>query len=230
MIDRGLPTYSIPDADKTFGVDFQDTGTKIVPKEGQPAGLLSYLKYEGPSDANRTISLQNTFTYKNWSLGCFILASAGNKIRLPALFNVYSVSGDRTFNDVTTYSKAFLNRWAVPGDEKLSNFPVIPSPRLVQVSDKTKITRAYNAYNFSTERIADGDYIRLRTVFIKYTFPKELLQRLFIKTLAISGQVQNPWLIYSDSRLNGVDPEFYNSGGVAQPIIRQYTMTLNVGF
>jgi len=27
-----------------------------------------------------------------------------------------------------------------------------------------------------------------------------------------------------------VDPEYYNTGGVAQPIIRQYTLTLNIGF
>src|SRR6218665_2979771 len=224
LSDQGLPSYIIPDADKIFGVNFQDTGAGITPKPGERGGILSYLKYEGPSDAYKTISLQNTFTYKNWSLGCFIIASGGNKIRLPALFS------DGKFDDVGAYSKDFLNRWILPGDEKLTRFPAIPSPRLMQIYEGTKIARAYNAYNFSTERTADGDYIRMRTVFLKYAFPKELLQRLFIKNLTLSGQIQNPWLIYSDSRLNGVDPDFYNSGGVAQPITRQYTMTLNVGF
>ncbi|PGH40393.1 MAG: SusC/RagA family TonB-linked outer membrane protein, partial [Candidatus Nephrothrix sp. EaCA] len=224
LTDQGLPSYIIPDADKIAGVNFQDTGADIIPKAGERGGLLSYLKYEGPSDAYKTISLQNTFTYKSWSLGCFIIASGGNKIRLPALFS------DGKFDDVGAYSKDFLNRWILPGDEKLTRFPAIPSPRLMQIYEGTKIARAYNAYNFSTERTADGDYIRMRTVFLKYAFPKELLQRLFIKNLTLSGQIQNPWLIYSDSRLNGVDPEFYNSGGVAQPITRQYTMTLNVGF
>ncbi|PGH38022.1 MAG: SusC/RagA family TonB-linked outer membrane protein, partial [Candidatus Nephrothrix sp. EaCA] len=84
LTDQGLPLYNIPDPDKTYGVDFQDTGSKIAAGDSQKSGLLTYLKYEGPSNANETISLQNTFTYKSWSLGCFILASGGNKIRLPA--------------------------------------------------------------------------------------------------------------------------------------------------
>ena len=224
LTDQGLPLYNIPDPDKTYGVNFQDTGSKIATGDSQKSGLLTYLKYEGPSNANETISLQNTFTYKSWSLGCFILASGGNKIRLPAIFN------SNAFTDVGTYSRAYLDRWTLPTDEKSTNFPAIPSTRLLQTNGGAQTSRAYNAYNFSTERIANGDYVRLRTVFLKYAFPNDLLKTLFIKTFAISAQVQNPWLIYADKRLNGVDPEYYNTGGVAQPIIRQYTLTLNIGF
>lgn len=221
--DKGLPTYNIPDADKTFGVDFQDTGTSQTTPEGQANGLLSYLKYEGPTDANKSISLQNSFQYKNWSLGFFVMASAGNKVRLPALY------GPNSFTDLTMYSKSFVNRWVLPGDEQVTSFPVIPDSRLSQQSGSANITRAYNAYNFSSERVADGSYIRLRTVNISYTLPKELLSKMYVKNMVISAVVQNPWLIYADKKLNGVDPEFYSSGGVAQPITRQYTISLNLG-
>jgi len=37
-------------------------------------------------------------------------------------------------------------------------------------------------------------------------------------------------LMYSDDKLNGIDPEFYSSGGVSMPISRMYTFTLNLGF
>lgn len=224
LTDKGYPTYAIPDPDKTFDVDFQDTGVSLTSDEGKQKGLLSYLIYEGPSDANRTVSLQNTFTYKNWSLGFFILYSGGNKIRLPALFS------PNAFTDVTSYSKNYINRWVLPSDETVTNFPVIPDSRLVDEDGQTDVARAYNAYNFSTERVADGSYVRLRTINISYRLPAGLLQKFFVKNLVISGVIQNPWLIYADKKLNGVDPEFYNSGGVAQPITRQYTLSLNIGF
>lgn len=224
LTDEGFPSYDIPDDDKTFGVDYQDTGVSLTTPEGRARGLLSYLKYEGPSDPNRTISLQNTFTYKNWSLGIFIVASGGNKIRLPALFTY------NAFTDIATYSKSFQNRWILAGDENITNFPTIPSSRQIVEDTESDVLIAYNAYNFSTERIADGDYVRLRTVNLSYTVPTRLLNRFAVRSLVISGLVQNPWLIYADDRLNGVDPEFYASGGVAQPVTRQYTISLNVGF
>lgn len=43
-------------------------------------------------------------------------------------------------------------------------------------------------------------------------------------------QATNPFLIYSDKRLNGQDPEFYKSGGVSLPTPQQYTMTINIIF
>jgi hypothetical protein len=37
-------------------------------------------------------------------------------------------------------------------------------------------------------------------------------------------------MIYSDSKLHGQDPEFFNAGGVALPINKQATLSLRVGF
>jgi TonB-linked SusC/RagA family outer membrane protein len=223
LTDKGLPSYDIPDDDKTFDVDFQDTGTTLVTAEGQPKGLLSYLKYEGPTDANKSIGLQNTFQYKSWSLGIFITAAGGNKVRLPALYRPNS------FTDLTVYSRSFVNRWMLAGDEQHTTFPVIPDSRLAQESGPNNLLIAYNAYNFSTERVADGSYVRLRTVNLSYSVPPQMLSRFYVKNMTISALAQNPWLIYADKKLNGVDPEFYSSGGVAQPITRQYTLSLVLG-
>jgi hypothetical protein len=38
------------------------------------------------------------------------------------------------------------------------------------------------------------------------------------------------WLIYSDKKLQGQDPEFFNAGGVAQPIQKQITVSLKLTF
>jgi len=39
----------------------------------------------------------------------------------------------------------------------------------------------------------------------------------------------NPWLIYSDKKLKGQDPEFFNTGGVAQPIQKQIVLSIKLG-
>ena len=43
-------------------------------------------------------------------------------------------------------------------------------------------------------------------------------------------QATNMFLIYADKKLNGQDPEFFNTGGVAAPTPKQFTLTLNLGF
>lgn len=220
---EGVPTYYIPQDDPSFDVDFQDTGTSTDTEEGKEKGLMSYLKYEGPVDATQTFSIQNTFRYKNWSLGFFIIASGGNKIRLPALYN------QNSFTDLTMYSKNYINRWLLAGDEAITSFPTIPDSRQIQRFGTNDLSIAYNAYNFSTKRTADGSYVRMRTINASYRVPAEFLKRYQLKSLSINAVVLNPFLFYADSKLNGVDPEFYSSGGVAQPVTRQYTISLNLG-
>ena len=39
----------------------------------------------------------------------------------------------------------------------------------------------------------------------------------------------NLCLLYADSKLNGEDPEYFNSGGVASPNPKQFTFTLRFG-
>jgi hypothetical protein len=45
----------------------------------------------------------------------------------------------------------------------------------------------------------------------------------------VTGAANNMWLIYSDKKLKGQDPEFFNAGGVAQPIQKQFTLSVKVG-
>jgi hypothetical protein len=42
-------------------------------------------------------------------------------------------------------------------------------------------------------------------------------------------QATNLSLLYADKKLNGQDPEFFNSGGVASPVPKQFTLTLRLG-
>lgn len=123
----------------------------------------------------------------------------------------------------------------MPGDEKFTTVPAILDPlsasKIVDANGSSvDIRYAYNLYNFSTERVAKGDYIKLRQVALSYNLPKSFYSKLGMSGASISLVGNNLLLLYSDKRLNGQDPEFYNSGGVALPVSRQYTLSLKVGF
>jgi hypothetical protein len=76
----------------------------------------------------------------------------------------------------------------------------------------------------------NGDFARLQTVSLRYSFSHNVIEKLKINSLSLMGTANNVWLIYADKRLYGQDPEFFNSGGVAQPLSKQFTFTLQVGF
>jgi hypothetical protein len=123
--------------------------------------------------------------------------------------------------------KEFKNRWVSPGDEKLTDIPAIASLR--QYKNDPYLSYAYNAYNYSTARIADGDFIRLKEISLTYDLPRSVINALKISSASVKVQATNICLLYCDEKLNGQDPEFFNSGGVASPIPKQFTFTLRFG-
>ena len=210
--EEGLPTFLDTDGNiSTTGVYFQTSDEET---------LKNTLVYSGPVDPTSTGSFGNTFKYKGLSLNVFITYSFGNVVRLDPVFK-------KSYSDLTATPKEFNNRWTVPGDENYTTIPVIASRR--QNYNDTNLSYAYNAYNYSTERIAKGDFIRMKEISIGYDFPKSLIRPLRLNNLSLKLQATNLFLIYADKKLNGQDPEFFNTGGVAVPVPRQFTLTLKLG-
>lgn len=120
------------------------------------------------------------------------------------------------------------NRWRVPGDEKRTNVPAISARRHHQLYSNLNL--GYNAYNYSTVRVADGGFVRMKEISLTYSLPGSLLEGKLLKSASIKVQATNLFLIYSDKKLNGQDPEFFRSGGVSAPVPKQFTCTLRLGF
>lgn len=183
---------------------------------------IAYLKYEGPVDPPLTGGFNNTLTHKNLSLTVFVTGQYGNKIRLNPLFKGYNNSRS-AFSDLDATSREFNDRWEMPGDEKVTNMPAISS---ILQNNFLAGTYPYTTFNYSSERVARGDFIRLKTVSLAYALPLNAIQRLGMTNASIQISAINPWLIYSDKKLKGQDPEFFNTGGVAQPIQKQFTVAI----
>jgi hypothetical protein len=161
------------------------------------------------------------FKYKNLRLGVFVVYSFGNVVRLDPIFS-------NKYSDMIATPREFNNRWSSSGEEAVTNVPVIPSVRQNFLNPNLAV--AYNAYNYCTERIAKGDFVRMKEISLDYTFPKRLISVIGLDNVNLKIQATNIFLIYADKKLNGMDPEFFNTGGVASPMPRQFTFTVRLGF
>ena len=123
--------------------------------------------------------------------------------------------------------KEFQNRWIIPGDENITDVPVILTTR--QTAKNASLAYAYNAYNYSTVRVADGSFIRLKEISLSYDLPSRWISSTGIKSISAKVQATNLLLLYADKKLNGQDPEFFRSGGVSAPVPKQLTFTLKLG-
>jgi TonB-linked SusC/RagA family outer membrane protein len=215
--NEGLPTFIWEDK----------KGKRTINKENcedfdfQQMDYLDFLKFEGQIEPKIMGGFGNIFSYRNLRLNVFITYSFGNVLRLDPVFK-------RRYTDMDATPKDFINRWIQPGDEAITNIPVIASTR--QDNCYRNLERAYNAYNYSTARVADGSFVRMKEISLMYDFPKATVEKLKMQHLSLKVQAINPFLIYADKKLNGQDPEFFRSGGVAVPMSQQFTLTVRVGF
>lgn len=206
--EKGMPLFDINGKITSSDINFQEREK------------LDYLKYEGPTDPTITGSFGNVFSYKGFKLNVFMTYSFGNVVRLNPYFNY-------RYSDLSAMPREFKNRWTISGDETKTNIPAILSNP--QYEANRTIYKAYNAYNYSTERIAKGDFIRMKEISLSYEFPRRWIEPAKISNLSLKLQATNLFLIYADKKLNGQDPEFFNTGGVASPVPRQFTLTLRLG-
>jgi TonB-linked SusC/RagA family outer membrane protein len=182
--------------------------------------IVKYLKYDGPVDPKVTGGFFNSLRYKDLTLSALITFSAGNKIRMNPIF-------DQKYNDLAALPKEFLDRWQQTGDEKYTDIPALLDLR---TRDALNGFTPYNTYNYSSTRVADGGFIRLKQVSLNYSLPLKYINALGMHNASLSFVANNPLLIYADPKLKGQDPEFFQAGGVALPIPKQYTLSVKVGF
>ncbi len=207
--DQGVPTFFDENGETVFQYDLQDR-----------EGLEDLLKYEGPVEPRGAGGLTNTFNYKGVTLSVLLSYKFDYKIRLnDAIF--------QTYTDFDALPGELADRWVVPGDEERTNVPVILDRGVAQTNGD--IVLAYQLYNKSDIRVANGDYVRLKTVRLAYQLPSRWVKRFGLNSTNVSVEGQNLALLYSDNALKGQDPEFFSSGGVSLPQPRLITFSLNVG-
>jgi TonB-linked SusC/RagA family outer membrane protein len=129
----------------------------------------------------------NNFTFKDFDAGVTFSYQYGNKVlNLNRFFG--EGGGTRDANRVIFASQ--LNRWTTPG----------------QITDVPRVTAYGNNYTLdqNSRFLEDGSFIRLKTLTLGYTIPKEITQKINIHSLRVYVVGSNLLLF---TKYTGVDPE-----------------------
>ena len=226
---RIYPSEAITSANfNLFNYTLKEGVTTIAGKAVVP-GDRKYLDLDGDneittadrtkiSDSNPkfTMSMGNTFTWKNWDLNIFLEGVYGRTILNEFLLRSESgLSAGTASNNLRR--EAWEGRWT----------PENPSNTYSWVRNNT------NSW-CSDYYVEDGSYLRIKTLSLAYRVPERLLKRLGIASLSIGANVDNLHVFTSYS---GNDPDVSSSTNLftgfdrlSYPKPRTYTLNLNIGF
>ncbi|MBA4409660.1 MAG: hypothetical protein C0397_09585 [Odoribacter sp.] len=180
---------------------------------GKPDGMIN--QYDkttiGSSMPELFGGIQNTFTYKRWSLDSYINIVTGNEI-----FN-YVRYKNEAMTGLENQSANVLNRWQYDGQ-------------------KTDVPRALwndpvGNSAFSSRWIEDGSYLRVQNISLSYRIPTKWLQ---FRNAEFYISANN---VLTLSKYLGYDPEFATSYSHAEqgvdygqtPQARQFVLGIKLG-
>ncbi len=200
----------------------------------------SILEASGKREPDVTGSINNTFTYRQWRLGCTFLFNFGAKTRLFRLFD--GVSGARQFSSETNANRDLRQRWMKPGDEFVTNIPAIlcgGDPAWERYSNNwTTFTgytgpqlhsNAYTMYDYSNARVVDAGYVKLSTLTLTYEFNKRQLDKLGLGRLALTASCYNLHT-WCNKALRGQTPIQGGFTEIQLSDTPSFTLGLNINF
>lgn len=137
-----------------------------------------------------TYGLTTNFFYKNFDLNIFLQGVYGNEI----YNNVYRILMGKWG---TNHHTDILNAWT----------PENPNSNIPRLED----TSLSNNIRVMSDRwIEDGSYLRLKTISLGYTLPKNLISALKLQNLRVYATVQN---LLTLTKYKGFDPEVAQDNG-----------------
>ncbi|WP_091151706.1 SusC/RagA family TonB-linked outer membrane protein [Mucilaginibacter pineti] len=163
-------------------------------------------KFIGKSLPSWQFGFTATAAYKNFDVVVFAQGQAGNKI----------FQGLHRLDILTAnYTTAALNRWTGPGTSNTY-------PRLTDKDDNSNFGYNSNFY------LQSGNYLRIKTLQLGYTFDKNLINKIGLQKVRIYATGQN---LLTFTKYTGYDPDI--SGSIDQgfyPQARTFLVGLSVGF
>ncbi|MCT1525403.1 SusC/RagA family TonB-linked outer membrane protein [Sphingobacterium hotanense] len=166
--------------------------------------------YLGTPFPPHNFGINFTVGYKGFDLQLEGNGVAGNKI--------YAQRRTRNFADLN-YEVNRLNAWTGPGSSNVE--PILDNSR-------------GNNYKFSSYFLEPGDFFRIRTVQLGYSFNDDLLARTFIRKARLFVNVQN---LKTWSKVTGYTPEAAIGSLIAggtdngtYPIPTTYSFGVNLSF
>ena len=202
--------------------------------------MMTVLEDSGCRDPFISGSLNNSMTWKNWTLSFNLYYSLGSKIRL---FEMYAPIQNGV-TSIENVRKEFADRWVVPGDEQRTDYPVLLSPNDPNYSRYQTHWSAregnrglagpfansiWQMYDKSNARVVSGNYLKLQSLNLRYRLNPKLLRKTPLSDVNFAFSTQNLFTI-SAKELKGQDP---TQAGFAKPSLSvrpSYTLSVNISF
>lgn len=178
---------------------------KNLNNSGNSEGIIDTDDYTIIGDMNpvHTGGFNINATYKNFDLGLYFNWSYGNEI-----YNVNKLGSLYGYKESGVYENklAFLKGSYKIFDIVDGNLKELKSPaELDAVNANATLPLCYNEQGVvSTLGIEDGSYLRLNTMTLGYTLPKQWLNKAGISNLRVYGTVYN---LFTITGYSGLDPE-----------------------
>ncbi|HCZ37159.1 MAG TPA: SusC/RagA family TonB-linked outer membrane protein [Cytophagales bacterium] len=185
----------------------------------------------GSSIPKHTGGWNNTFTYKNLSLGVFIDYKFGGMVMSSTLLNLTRQGHSKLSLEGRREGEAGMTFPAVYESTGLPNTTV--------VTDLQSFYADYRNKQIGDPFIFKSDFVKLRNISVSYNFTS-LLQSApamkFVKGLTLTASCRNVAILHKV--LPGLDPEAVQSSGdyragyenASLPTTRNYNFSLNVRF
>ena len=218
----GYKTAGVFQTQEEVNAYVNDKGEKMMPNA--KAGDFRFKDVNGDGAVNEkdrtilgayfapvTFGISASFQYHGFDLALELAGVAGNDIynskKTPYNFNQFN------------FLEGWKDRWH--GEGTSNKYPILSNQR----PDNMR------ASDFFVE---NGSYLRLRTLQLGYTFPREWMQRIYLNKLRVYVNAQN---LFTLSAFNGWTPEVGGSplrsgvdDGALYPIPAAVTFGLNVTF
>lgn len=171
----------------------------------------------GNPNPDFTYGLNLAANYKNFDLSVFFYGSQGN--------------------DIFNYNRWWIDFWPSFQNQKSTNLlynswtPTRTNASTPKASNKSNFSNNTQSVSYYVE---DGSFLRLRNLQIGYTIPQAALSKIGLNRARLYVQGVN---LFTATKYTGVDPDL-NSGddrafGVDlgnYPLVKQYTVGVNIGF
>jgi hypothetical protein len=197
------------------GVNPADGTPQWLDNAGKPTSNYSLAKREfvGKPQPDGYGAINNTFSYKGFDLFAQLYYQYGARIYDATLSSPLLNDG---VTPLVNQVKQALDYWKKPGD--------------IAANPRRKLNNTDKSNSISTRYLFKGDYVRLGTVSLAYTFPRTTLEQIHISKLRVYVQCNNVAML---TNYPGPDPDNTNVGGSTKfgyPNQRSYSIGLNVNF
>lgn len=191
----------------TFGGSpFQPGDIKLKDIDGDSAITAEDRGFIGSAVPKFFLGLQNTFSFKGFELGIYVVGRFGQMIEAEHLgrYDPAGNSGTLSLYDYWTPENP-SNDYPRPENTTLSSLP-----------------------GYQTLPFVDGTYVKLKTVSLGYTFPQKLMERTPLGNLRVYLTGSNLFVKAKNPLLKTYDPE--SGGSSSYPLNKQVVFGVNLDF